>query len=59
MSISLSHTNNLDHFHIPTLKQIKHPNLKTIIFHKTLDKKVIEFVKKMGFKTIECENNHA
>ena len=47
-----------DHFHIPTLKQIKHPNLKTIIFHKTLDKKVIEFVKKMGFKTIECENNH-
>ena len=32
-----------DHFHIPTLKQIKHPNLKTIIFHNSVQSFVIFF----------------
>ena len=46
-----------DHFHIPTLKKIANPESKTIIFHKTLDSKVIDFVKKMGFNVLECEND--
>lgn len=46
-----------DHFHIPTLKEIKNPESKTIIFHKTTDGKVVDFVKKMGFKILECEND--
>ena len=46
-----------DHFHIPTLKSINNPQTKTIIFHKTLDSKVIKFVKSLGFKTLEVESN--
>ena len=32
-----------DHFHIPTLKEISNPEAKTIIFHKTVDGKVLNF----------------
>ena len=46
-----------DHFHIPTLKSISSPETKTVIFHKTIDGKVIEFVKKLGFKTLECDSS--
>lgn len=46
-----------DHFHIPTLKSISNPETKTVIFHKTIDGKVLEFVKKLGFKTLECESS--
>ena len=45
-----------DHFHIPTLKEISNPEAKTIIFHKTVDGKVLNFIKEMGFKTLECVN---
>ena len=54
--IYLSHEHP-DHFHIPTLKKIANPESKTVIFHKTTDGKVVDFVKNMGFKILECEND--
>ena len=45
-----------DHFDIKTLKSISNPEEKTIIFHKTEDRKIIEFVENLGFKVLECEN---
>ena len=46
-----------DHFHIPTLRTINNPESKTVIFHKTIDGKVLKFIKEMGFKTLECGNS--
>ena len=46
-----------DHFHIPTLRTINNPESKTVIFHKTIDGKVLKFIKEMGFKTLECANS--
>jgi len=46
-----------DHFNIPFLESISDPEMKTIIFHKTLDRKVVSFVKRLGFKVLEVENN--
>ena len=46
-----------DHFNIPFLKSVPDPEMKTIIFHKTLDKKVVSFVKGLGFKVLEVESD--
>jgi len=44
-----------DHFSISFIKSLKRNNIKaTILFQKTLDKRVVNFISKEGFDVIEC-----
>lgn len=54
--IWLSHEHS-DHFNISFIKTLKIYNLKVIfLFHQTIDKRVINFLKKNNFKVLECKN---
>jgi len=55
--IWLSHEHS-DHFSVPFLKTLKENKVEvTFLFQKTLDGRVAQFIKKMGFSIIASSDN--